>query len=261
MGWLATLFARIFGRAPRTRVTGRPTSANGASSFHIWWDAPSRLQSVSAVVQIEDPPAVDRLYFFALQASFWSDQHHGGAHAGLQWNRRHPGSGAVNWGGYDAAGAILPGSPSPLPSTPNDPNTRDFAWVPGARYRLTIGPVRIDANLGPVWPARIEGLDTGEDVVIRELRCPGTHLRGPVVWSEVFADCDHPSVSVRWSEVTAVTEDGTSVPVTSGRVSYQSFDDGGCDNTSVLADAGAVLQRTSVERTTPHDARIDWQAG
>lgn len=261
MGWLATLLARIFRTGPRRRVSGRPQSANGASSFHIWWEAPSRLRSVSAVLEVIDPPTVDRLYFFALQASFWSDRHHGGAHTGLQWNRNHPGSGAINWGGYDDAGAILPGSTSPLPSTPADPNTRDFAWTAGARYRLTIGPVRQDDALGPVWPARIEGLDTGENVVIRELQCPGTHLRGPVVWSEVFADCDHPSVTVRWSEITAVTEDGTVVPVTAGRVSYQSYDNGGCDNTTVMANGGAVFQRTTTERSTPHDARVDWQAG
>ncbi|HKX72170.1 MAG TPA: hypothetical protein VJM75_13115 [Acidimicrobiales bacterium] len=42
------------------------------------------------------------LYFWALQASFIdsAERHCGGGHVGLQWRRHHPGSRAVNWGGY-----------------------------------------------------------------------------------------------------------------------------------------------------------------
>jgi len=33
---------------PRERVTGAPTSSNGASSFHLWWDVPGGLSKRSA---------------------------------------------------------------------------------------------------------------------------------------------------------------------------------------------------------------------
>lgn len=243
------------------RDQGLPPSPNGASSFHVWWyvrDVP--LASVSVTLEVLRPPAVDRLAFFAIQASFWSDaRHEGGAHTGIQWNPRHPGNLAVNWGGYDRGGAILPGTESSLPSTPRDPNTRDFAWVPGARYRLTIGPrTPGDGNPGR-WPARIEGLDTGEDVVVRYLLCDGDHLRAPVVWSELFTRCDDPSIEVRWSGPAVTGLDGEPVRVDRGRVTYQAYDAGGCTNTTVEADRVGVVQRSGCDRRIPHDSVVDWR--
>ena len=254
MSRLRAGFGRLFRPATRSRTRGRPPSGNGASSFHLWWDTFERCASISATLEVLEPPTVNRLYFFALQASFWSDRHEGGAHTGLQWNGRHPGSTAINWGGYGAGGGILAGSDSPLASAPNDPNTRDFRWVAGGRYRFTIGP-RSAAGL---WPARVEGLDTGEDVVIRELVCQGDHLRSPVVWSEVFADCDHPSVAVRWSDLAARTVSGSLLEIHAGRVSYQSHAAGGCANTTVLADGRGVLQRSSSERDIPDNTTLVW---
>ena len=176
------------------RDRGLPPSPNGASSFHIWWDLPDvPLASVSVVLEVLTPPVVDRLAFFAIQASFSSGAgHEGGAHAGLQWNPRHPRSRAVNWGGYDRGGNVLSGTPSSRRSAPHDPNTRDFAWVPGVRYRLTIGPRTPGIRDPAYWPARVEGLDTGEDLVVRELICVGDHLRAPVVWSELFTRVRRP---------------------------------------------------------------------
>lgn len=241
------------------RESGPPPSPNGASSFHVWWEMPGLpLASVSVTLEVLIPPSVNRLAFFALQASFFSEAgHEGGAHAGLQWNPRHPRSRAVNWGGYDRSGAVLAGGPSPLPSAPNDPNTRDFLWRPGARYRFTIGPRR---GGGPGrWPAEVEGLDTGERLVIRELFCAGGHLRGPVVWSELFTRCDDPSVEVRWSGPSAAGLDGAVIRPDSGRVTYQAYNDGGCTNTDVEADEIGVVQRSGCGRRTPGGAEVAWR--
>lgn len=245
-----------------SRVGGRPPSPNGASSFHLWWEVPAvPLASVSAILQVLVPPKVRRLAFFALQASFWSPgSHEGGAHAGLQWNPRHPRSRAANWGGYDYTGSILPGTDSPLPSTPDDRNTRDFGWVTGARYRLTIGP-RVPGSRDPSrWPARIEGLDTGEDLVIRHLLCDGDHLRAPVVWSELFTRCDDPSVEVRWSDPRAVTLEGTVLYVERARVTYQAYEEGGCTNTTVEPGRDGIVQRSGCERLVLHNAVVSWGA-
>ena len=247
------------------RDRGLPPSPNGASSFHVWWDVRDvPLASVSVVLEVLTPPAVDLLAFFAVQASFWSRAgwsgagHEGGAHAGIQWNPRHPGNGALNWGGYDRSGFVLSGTPSPLPSTPDDPNTVDFAWVAGVRYRLTIGPRRLDRDW-PHWPARIEGLDTGEDLVVRELICDGDHLRAPVVWSELFTRCDDPSIEVRWSEPSAVTLEGAVLRVDRGRVTYQAYRAGGCTNTTVETDEIGIVQRSGCERRVRHDAVVNWR--
>ncbi|MYB44979.1 MAG: ABC transporter ATP-binding protein [Acidimicrobiia bacterium] len=243
------------------RDRGLPPSPNGASSFHVWWEVPDiPLASVSVILEVLKPPEVSRLAFFALQASFWSPtRHEGGAHTGIQWNPRHPRNLAVNWGGYDCDGAILPGTESSLPSTPLDPNTRDFAWAPVARYRLTIGP-RSPGVQGPSrWPARIEGLDTGEDVLVRYLLCGGDHLRAPIVWSELFTRCDDPPVEVRWSEPSALGLDGEPVPVDRGRVTYQAYDAGGCTNTTVEPDRVGIVQRSGCERRTAHDSLVGWR--
>ena len=243
------------------RDRGLPPSPNGASSFHVWWDVPDvPLASVSVILEVLKPPEVSRLAFFALQASFWSPgHHHGGAHTGIQWNPRHPRNLAVNWGGYDDGGAILAGTESSLASTPLDPNTRDFAWMPGARYRLTIGPRSPGDGSPGRWPARIEGLDTGEDVVVRHLLCDGDHLRSPVVWSELFTRCDDPPIEVRWSDPSALGLDGEPVPVNRGRVTYQAYDAGGCTNTTVETDRVGIVQRSGCERMTAHDTFLGWR--
>ena len=243
------------------RDRGLPPSPNGASSFHVWWDVPDvPLASVSVILEVLKPPEVSRLAFFAIQASFWSrGRHEGGAHTGIQWNPRHPRNLAVNWGGYDDGGAILAGTESSLPSTPLDPNTRDFAWIPGARYRLTIGPRSPGDGSPGRWPARIEGLDTGEDVVVRHLLCDGDHLRSPVVWSELFTRCDDPPIEVRWSDPSVLGLDGEPVPVNRGRVTYQAYDAGGCTNTTVETDRVGIVQRSGCERMTAQDTFIGWR--
>src|SRR5262245_32230826 len=86
----------------RTRAPTEP--AQGVSSFHLWWqgiDGGIPLVEVAATIEVLRAPVVDRLYFWALQASFLSAEGvHGAGHVGLQWNPRHAGNRAVNWGGY-----------------------------------------------------------------------------------------------------------------------------------------------------------------
>ena len=187
------LFSRLL-RGPQgplpIREQGRPPSPNGASSFHLHWTAPTRpARAVRATLEVVDPPRTRDLYFFALQASFTDNGSHlGGAHLGLQWNRRHPGNAAANWGGYHSqarGGGILEGTESGLPSRPGDPNTRDFPWRAGRRYRLEIGP---GSSTG-WWLGTITDVASGETTAIRELRGGGDGLDGVVVWCEVFASC------------------------------------------------------------------------
>jgi hypothetical protein len=228
----------------RPRVRGRPPSANGASSLHLVWDVPTGEQLVEASVSVMVPalPSVPRLYFWALQVSFPAGA---GAHLGLQWaadpprRLRH-----VNWGGYGASGAELSGGVSGLPSSFANPNTHDFDWEPGRPYRLRIS--RTSAG----WAGWVD------DIMIRCLDAPGETLHGPMVWSEVFADCDQPAVSVRWSDLQVVTRSGRRVPVESAVASYQSRAEGGCDNTTSETDGDAFLQTTNVVRTTPKGARL-----
>lgn len=241
----------------RVRVRGEPGSGNGASSFHLGWriDEARPLVEVSAVLEVVVPPAVDRLYFWALQVSFLDGARHlGAAHVGLQWNRNHPGGGAVNWGGYDAGGGLLPGSASALPSTPNDPNTRDFPWQPGRPYRLRVAGVPGSPGR---WRADVTDLRAGRSAVIRDLMAGGDRLASPMVWSEVFARCEHPSVTVRWSGLEARTAAGDTERPTALSVNYEAHSAGGCDNTTVAAEADGVLQVTSAERTVRQGAVLD----
>lgn len=211
---------------------------------------PAPYRSVHAVLEVRHPPAVDRLYFWALQVGFADG---GGAHVGLQWNARHPHNQAVNWGGYAAAGGLLEGTPSALPSRPDDPNTRDYPWSPGRRYRLAVAPVPGRAGW---WRGTVTDLQSGLATVIRDLAGGGDRLVHPMVWSEVFARCDHPSVTVRWSELEVVTEAGTTVRPVGLAVSYEARDAGGCDNTTVVPDGDGALQVTAAARAVPHGAVI-----
>jgi hypothetical protein len=240
MSWRARVEAWLAGR--RTgRITGFPTSSNGASSMHLSWVMPpgaGPLVAVAATLTIVEAPVVPRLYFWAIQASFGDrGQHLGAAHLGLQWHPEHPGSTAANWGGYAAAGGELRGTESPLPSARGNPNTRDFTWIAGHPYRLRIG-----AADGGAWAGAIDGTE------IRRLLAGGTELSAVVVWSEVFARCDDPTVVVRWSDFEAITAAGDTVRPVAVRTNYQTHANGGCANTTARRDGDGIVQITNTGR-------------
>ena len=241
----------VWGRVWRTFFPGRPPMVeprNGVSSFHMWWqgvEGNSAVIEVAATLTIVEAPIADRLYFWALQASFLDgNRSFGAGHIGLQWNPRHPQSRAVNWGGYaDIADvqSVLTGTPSPLPSTPNDPNTRDYAWRAGVGYR-----VRIVKNPNG-WRGEITDLQRGETTIIRDLDAPGDRLGGFVVWSEVFAACGHPPAIVEWSDLSVRTADGEQRRPASVRLTFPSGGD--CPNTDVQLTTTGLRQLTNAPRT------------
>ena len=239
--------------AERGRTTGLPPSANGASSAHAWWTCPGPLREVAVTLEVLVPPAGRWLHFWALQAAFVDGARRtGGAHLGLQHAPAHPGSTAVNWGGYRDGGGELDGTGSALPSAPGNPNTRDYAWAARRPYRLRIVP---GAEPG-TWLGEVTDVLAGAPTVVRELWCPGASLADPVVWSEVFAPCDAPGTAVRWTDLSATTADGRALAPTEVRVTYQSYADGGCTNSATFADGASVVQATAAERRVPHGARL-----
>ena len=237
---------RKWSQRSTARTRGFPTSSNRASSMHLVWEpAPAPALEVAAVLEIVEPPTVPHLYFWALQASFVDrGRRAGGAHLGLQWHDGHPGGTAVNWGGYGDGASLrgsnvsreLDGEASSLPSATGNPNTRDFAWHPRREYLL-----RISGDGDGWWSGEVTDLSTGVATVVRRLQGEGTALASPIVWSEVFARCDDPSVTVRWSRLSPAPA--------SLRTSYQSHADGGCVNTRSRRDGDGWLQITNTPRT------------
>jgi hypothetical protein len=230
---------------------GRPRSPNGASSSHlVWLVPPGRWVEAEAGLEVVEPPAVPALVFWAVQASFVDGpsaggRRYGAGHLGLQWYPAHPGSTAVNWGGYGPDGLELPGSASPLPSVTGNPNTRDLAWRPGRPYRLRIAPAP-----GGGWRGTVVDVPSGAQTTVRDLHAGGEHLDGLVVWSEVFADCEVPAGTVRWRGLRVRGDDGRWVEVSRVRVGYQALADGGCVTTDATLAGDAFEQRTAVVRTT-----------
>lgn len=237
----------MFGRErrPRIRTSGRPTSSNGASSFHLHWRMPASdpLVEVQATIEVLEPPRTADLYFWALQVGFSGG---GAAHTGLQWHPARGGIPAVNWGGYRGGGGELDGSVSDLPALDGNPNTRLLDWEPVRPHVLRV----FAAPDGRGWRASVD------DVAIRDLYAPGEFLVSPIVWSEVFAPCDGPSVVVRWSGLRGITAKGRVVEPEALSVTYQSYADGGCDNTDFVVDDIGVRQVTSTERHVPHGAEL-----
>jgi hypothetical protein len=242
------------------RTSGEPASSNGASSLHLFWEVPPLpYVEASVILEVLQPPVVRRLYFWALQVSFSRDQRQrGGAHLGLQWNPGFPGSTAANWGGYapDEIGGLLAGSQSPLPSVRNDVNTRDFPWEAGRRYRLRVARGAEAPPGVQAWRGTITDLESGSESLIRDLYSDGGYLVAPMVWTEAFARCEQPAVSARWSEPQLITADGRVIRPARVRVNYQSRSDGGCDNTTVIADELGIVQVTAAPRQTPQGALL-----
>lgn len=217
--------------------------------MHLRWELPAGTGPVitaSVALVVETAPAVPDLYFWALQASFvdGTGRRHGGGHLGLQWHSPHPGSRAVNWGGYGPGGGVLDGSESALPSATGNRNTRDLWWEPGRPSNLRIQP----AERG--WVGTVDG------VAVRTLEAGGDRLDAVMVWSEVFARCEAPAVSVRWSRFRATTTDGEVVAPVALHVNYQRRADGGCDNTTALLDGDGVRQITATPRRVAQGARL-----
>lgn len=240
----------------RERVSGTPESATGASSFHLWWDVRfgERLTAASVTLQVTRRPDLDRLVFFAMQVAFVKPGG-GGAHIGLQHHPQFPAQSAANWGGYDPDGEVLRGSHSSLPSTPDDPNTRDYAWVADRPYQLAVERADHDEPVGGsadlvAWRGTITDLVSGEQTVVRDLYSHGRFLRAPVVWIESFAPCDAPRFEARWSNATVVTEDGDVRAVRRMRADYQPHAAGGCTNTNSFVEGVSFVQRTGQLRTT-----------
>jgi hypothetical protein len=249
------------GGGQNIRLRGEPPSGNGASSFHLFWELPGEFIAVTADLEVLQTPVSPRLCFWALQADFiGAGRQGGGGHFGLQYHPGHPGGTAVNWGGYNAAGGELDGSTSSLTSAMSNRNTRDMRWEVGCRYRLTIErapgpPVGAPPGL-TAWRGSITDVDGGQTTVVRDLWAAGTRLTRPMVWSEVFARCEHPSVDVRWSSFEATTADGSRHRPRAVSVNYQSYQDGGCSNTNSWVDGGGIRQSTNSERLTPQGARL-----
>lgn len=223
------------------RVAGRPSSANGASSMVLDLERPLA-GSAEAVLNVVRPPSTRDLHFWALQVSFVDDfgAFLGSAHLGLQWHPSHPGSTAVNFGGYDAAGRELTGTTSSLPSATGNPNTRDFAWTPGTSYRLAI----VKSPTG--WAAVVTDLTTGIVTAVRTLTIDAPSLGDALVFSEVFAACDAPSTVVRWSGLGAAM----------AHTRYQSHESGACTNTDQVIDADGVLHITNAPRSVAEGTQL-----
>lgn len=222
--------------------------------MHMFWPLEGAYAAVEVTLEVLEPPSVDRLYFWALQATFTDGRRDlGGAHLGLQWHPDYPGATAVNWGGYRHGGGELPGTTSALPSTLGNPHTRDFAWAPTLPYRLRI---ERSAQQAGSWQGSVRDPRTGEVVVVRHLHAGGTHLRSLMTWSEVFARCDHPPVTVRWSDPVAYDDAGQACRPVTVTLNYQARHDGGCTNTNSFVDGVGVCQRTASTRANPQGARL-----
>jgi hypothetical protein len=260
VGWLQRL---IGGGGPHRwdGTAGRPTSSNGASSLHLFWSVPrtAPVVAVEAVLEVVEPPTVAALHFWALQVSFAGPRGDGGgAHLGLQWFDRHPGSTAVNWGGYRSGGGELDGSASELPSAAGNVNTRDYGWRPGRPYRLRVEHAGEGPGSATAWRGSVTDLDDGITTVVRDLWAPGDHLVSPMVWSEVFAPCDGPPSAVRWSDLAVVDASGIRTPVRDVQVNYQAVGDGGCVTTTseVGSTPGSFVQRTGAVRRTAQGSTL-----
>jgi hypothetical protein len=245
--WARNLFSPRVGE----RVAGAPTSASGASSFYLWWDLPygEKLIEISVSLEIASRPEIDRLVSFAIQGAFLKPGG-GSCHLGLQHHPRFPDRSAVNWDGYSAKGEHLESDTPRLGSATQELATRDYPWVRGVPYRLTIERGEEDSDGRFPWTGAITNLRTGERDEIRRLISESPFIRGPVMYIESYGPCDGPRFEARWSNATAVSSGGGVRTVRTMRVDYQPHAAGGCTNTNASVEGAEFVQRAGQMRTT-----------
>ncbi len=246
-------------------------SWRGRSATHLWWYVENQAPVVRAEVTLEilEPPVANFIYFWAMQLNFTNGSvTGGGGHIGLQWHPYYPEQTAVNWGGYCSHdGSILRGSDSVLPGSTGDVNTRDYPWRPNTKYRMSVyrapdsAPTHQELHwpkAEPIycWRGEITDLSTRERVVVRDLYSSGSMISGPAVWSEIFAKCDSPRASVRWSDFRCYTETGQRAPIRQLGVTHGVGPDGGCNDSDVVWDGQGAVMSTNTKRTTPEGALI-----
>ena len=64
-----------------------------------------------------------------------------------------------------------------------------------------------------------------------------------------------PSFAAKWSDLSALGEEGRQIPVRTVSVNYQERKAGGCDNTDVTVDRTGWTQRTNTTRTVRSGSR------
>lgn len=223
------------------------------AGFHLWW-GPLPLEpgeypvECAVTLRILEAPSTPTLTFWALQATFVdaAQSAMGVAHLGLQWNPRHPGQRAANWGGYRRSSdvtSILDGTASLLPSAPGDPNTRDYPWRVGAPYRLRI------TRGASGWAGTITDVERGDTSLVRELHAGGDRLAHLVMWTELFSDPDDPAFSADWYEPRVRTSTGREIGPDIVRVAYPPHEV--WSRLDASADSGSVVQVVGTERLTP----------
>lgn len=246
-----------------TSFTGQP-NASGASSFHVWWDGSyltDTYEEASVVLRVLDNPPNMDLYFWALQLSFGDGADElSGAHVGLQWNANYPSYNAVNWGGYtsDATPSELEGEAymaSTYETVDSLTNTFDYIWSRNTDYLLRVFKVASEGG-DPVgttrWRATITDIEsaTPTETVIRDVFGYGDQIHGITMWTEMFAECSEPRVSVEWKDMECLVE-GTSAVVNPNHfiITYQEIASGGCHNTNTSLSGAVFTQSSGSERT------------
>ena len=229
-----------------------------ASSFHLFWQLPApartaRLVEVSAVLEVvtasDCPGAV--LLGVAGRFSRWPrESGEGGTPvcsgtADTVGERRSIGAAMRLLG---LAGRCCPARCPPFPVSKTIPIRWSIAGHLGCRTGFgSIAPPTPPERGGPRSPTwRLDRPTVIRDLWSGHARRPGLlsralskaraqadavaeeagFLTGPMVWSEIFAECDAPSVTVRWSEFQAVDETGAVWRPDAVSVNYQPGRDG-----------------------------------
>lgn len=242
------------GASDPTRTTGQPPSQNQASSQYLIFD-PEYGAELTVNLEVLATPSQTRMINWIIQTDFTNDSDIvvGSGFLGLRYDPVFPNSHAVLASASSALdGSDLTGPTSALPSITGEPAVRNFDWVTGRRYLLRIYPYS-----GFQWRFEITDLTTSVTTVVRDISIPdGTYVRGAILYTEAFVDCQTTS-SARWSNLQWMTvyEDDLITPTTAV-AAYQGYAEGGCTNSNQTASGGGVVQATGVARTTPHNSTI-----
>ena len=148
---------------------------------------------------------------------------------------------------HESGGGELEGSTFLLPGMAGSQNTQSYPWQSGRPYRLRVFP---SPHITQAWRAEVTDLSSGKATPIRDLYTDGDSLAMPMVWTESFADCAAPPVTVRWSHLRAVDSTGRILTPHSLLVNYQGWERG-LHQHRVETDARGVLQVTCTRVSWP----------
>ena len=243
------LSGSAIGDSSGTRVTGQPTSPNGASSLHLIYPATVavELAVTITVTTLATPPD---LVFWGMIPDLIDNAGNSASQAPTSASNTPPPTPTAGQStGAATTPTPAPNSPDPPVPSPPPPTTPTPATTTGS----PTGPTATVSGPHPPVCGEAKSPTPSPPPPLSSVTCPPPeppNSAAPSCSPKCFNVCET-QVSARWTNLQFKLANATFSTPTSATTSSQEYADGGCTNTNAVTSGGGIVQTTATTRTNP----------